>query len=345
MSEDQDHINIDCTIWETVAYQKPTIGDYNLIKSNRSGGWYKISGSAKEVLKSRNSELKAKLTTWLVSERLNGTTEPMITSEVINLIEKRTFVSFSKKIETFFRTIDKFKPSLDFTIWLDYDTSKPMFEYLSAIIEAHDIGTFELNKFLDIMVSLGYLRRGEQRPEFYIDSKGWEYLEQLSNKRLHNDNAFVAMWFDPLLNDVYKNHFEKALIDCGYSPPFRIDQHHHTGKVDDEIIARIKQSSLLAVDLTCLVNERPKDMEGRGKIIEARGGVYFEAGFAMGLDIPIVWTCRRDCIDAIHFDTRQYPQILWYHEGDKVYVDDINGKKSLYDALVNRIKAIKKLVS
>ena len=40
-----------------------------------------------------------------------------------------------------------------------------------------------------------------------------------------------------------------------------------------------------------------------------RGGVHFEAGFAMGLGILVVFT--EEQIDAAHFDTRQYNRILW----------------------------------
>jgi hypothetical protein len=42
-----------------------------------------------------------------------------------------------------------------------------------------------------------------------------------------------------------------------------------------------------------------------------RGGVYFEAGFAMGLGLPVFWTCRQDDLDKLHFDIRQYNCIDW----------------------------------
>ena len=57
----------------------------------------------------------------------------------------------------------------------------------------------------------------------------------------------------------------------------------------------------------------------------ARGGVYFEAGFAYGLGIPVIYTCRADMVDKLHFDTRQYAHILWERSED------------LRDALRNRI--------
>ena len=43
----------------------------------------------------------------------------------------------------------------------------------------------------------------------------------------------------------------------------------------------------------------------------ARGGVYYEAGFAQGLGLPVIWTCRKDMIDYVHFDTRHCAHIDW----------------------------------
>ena len=59
-----------------------------------------------------------------------------------------------------------------------------------------------------------------------------------------------------------------------------------------------------------------------------RGGVYFEAGFAYGLSIPVIWTCHKDLIEQVHFDTRQFNHILWETPED------------LCDALKKRIGAV-----
>lgn len=58
-----------------------------------------------------------------------------------------------------------------------------------------------------------------------------------------------------------------------------------------------------------------------------RGGVYFEAGFALGLNIPVIYMCKDDQIDNVHFDTRQYNHILW------------KDAKELKEKLSNRISA------
>ena len=79
----------------------------------------------------------------------------------------------------------------------------------------------------------------------------------------------------------------------------RIDQKADVVKIDDEIIAEMRRSRFLVADFT------------QGKTDGARGGVYFEAGFALGLGIPVIYTCREDAIDKIHFDTRQYHHTTW----------------------------------
>lgn len=49
---------------------------------------------------------------------------------------------------------------------------------------------------------------------------------------------------------------------------------------------------------------------------KARGGVYFEAGFAKGLKLLVIFACRKDRFKDVHFDTRQFNHIVWeYPEG------------------------------
>jgi hypothetical protein len=41
------------------------------------------------------------------------------------------------------------------------------------------------------------------------------------------------------------------------------------------------------------------------------GGVYFEAGFAFGLNIPVIWASREDLVEQVYFDTRQFNRVVW----------------------------------
>ncbi len=105
------------------------------------------------------------------------------------------------------------------------------------------------------------------------------------------------MWFGQSVNGLYERGIGPAVEAAGYKP-LRIDQKPDANKIDDEIIAEIRRSRFVVADFT----------HGEGG---ARGGVYYEAGFAYGLKIPVIFTCREDMFDKIHFDTRQYNHIGW----------------------------------
>ena len=101
------------------------------------------------------------------------------------------------------------------------------------------------------------------------------------------------MWFDDQMREAYRKAFEPAINDAGYLA-VRIDFHEHAGDINDEMIVQIKRSRFLVADLT-----------------EHRGGVYFEAGYAMGLGLPVILTCQTDHKERIHFDLRQFNFIEW----------------------------------
>lgn len=142
-----------------------------------------------------------------------------------------------------------------------------------------------------------------------LTPEGWIKLDSLRVVRPQSNQAFVAMWFTSETNSAYSEGIKKAIIECGFSP-VRVDLIHHNDRIDDRIIAEIRKSAFLIADFTGL-----------------RGGVYFEAGFALGLGIPVIWCCRKDFVDQVHFDTRQYNHIIWENPNE------------LYTQLKDRIEA------
>jgi len=155
-----------------------------------------------------------------------------------------------------------------------------------------------------------------------LTPEGFSRLEQVGLGGAPTTQAFVAMWFNDKLQEAYDEGFAKAISAAGYRS-MRIDRKEHSGKIDDEIIAEIKKSRFVVADFTCdiLVN-------GGASHAIARGGVYYEAGFTQGIGTPLIWSVRSDCIEHVHFDTRQYAHIVWDRP------DDL--RKKLY----NRIAAV-----
>jgi hypothetical protein len=133
---------------------------------------------------------------------------------------------------------------------------------------------------------------------FRIAPAGWEHLEKLKQVNADSQQGFVAMWFDNTMQEAYDIAISEGIVDAGYKP-HKVDLREHNDKIDDEIITQIRRSRFVLADFT-----------------GQRGGVYFEAGFGKGLGLEVFWTCRKDDIDNLHFDIRQYNCIDW--ESDKL---------------------------
>jgi hypothetical protein len=159
----------------------------------------------------------------------------------------------------------------------------------------------------------------ELRSQRYIDGThdgsfltmtGWWRLEEIRKTGRLSNRAFVAMWFDKSMDDLYTNAIEPAIRDAGYDP-LRIDRHEHVNRIDDEIIGQIKRSRFMVADYT-----------------GQRYGVYFETGMMIGLGRTVIWMCKKEEMDEgkLHFDVRQFNFIAWESIED--------AKKRVYDRIL-----------
>ena len=132
------------------------------------------------------------------------------------------------------------------------------------------------------------------------------YVDEQLGKQGQERQGFVAMSFDPALMYVYEEGIAPAIRAAGYEPRLIKDK-HFTGGVMDEIMAEIRKSKFVVADFTackeCTDAQPCKN--------DAPGGVYCEAGFALGLDMPVFLTCREPCAQTLHFDIDHLNRIQW----------------------------------
>ena len=143
-----------------------------------------------------------------------------------------------------------------------------------------------------------------------VTVEGYRRIEE-QRSNIDSTQAFVAMWFNECMDEAFEQGIKPAIEEAGYKP-LRIDLKEHINKIDDEIIVELRRSKVVVADFT-------QGEDG------ARGGVYFEAGFAYGLKLPVVFTCRKDKLKTLHFDTSHFNHIVWTDPAD------------LYEKLKNRI--------
>lgn len=244
-------------------------------------GSFKISGSVLSVLRKKD---KLKLSSWIRNENEIGAT-PEITSENLQSIIRTQIPSVEVRAETLLRFMYRNVPTLGAPV-----------PYYSASIAAQAL-TWAINqeetRFIEhYLTKKGYLEKLNLNSQV-ITPEGHIFLEGMESKNAASSNAFVAMSFAPEYKELFERGISVGISKAGYRP-VRVDNVEHNGKIDDEIIAQIRKSRFVVADFT-----------------GHRAGVYYEAGFAQGLRLPVVWSCRLDDVANLHFDIRQYNCLTW----------------------------------
>ena len=118
------------------------------------------------------------------------------------------------------------------------------------------------------------------------------YLMSLDTAR-----CFMAMQFgDPQLDQVVKDYIRPSIKESfGITVNTSLDV-SAAGLIDDIIREGIRTSKFMLVDLT-----------------HANNGAYWEAGFAEGCGVPVIYLCEQRIFQSqgTHFDTNHLTTVLW----------------------------------
>jgi len=155
----------------------------------------------------------------------------------------------------------------------------------------------------------------------YIESKGWfkllrfsgggahlsltgegiSHAEDIINPNYESKQVFVAMSFNPELDTLYSDAIQEAVKHC-HLTALRSKDFDFNDEVIKNIQLQIDSSRFVIADFT-----------------DNRPGVYYEAGYATGRYIPVIYCCRESDKVHIHFDIDHFNFIFW---------SDLEGLKS-----------------
>ena len=296
-----------CPIWRTPARFKPYGLDRFEVDSPRAGGKYAITSTEMVTVGNLDEAQRASLTSWFVRNRAMGNLLP--TASYANA-QGLSPLSVPQRADLLLRFIESRIPN----IGQKFEFENHYHQCIQANIAspswqcfANMLAWSESHKFAELLYLLEYLQHREWlgpkaysaigQKGYYLTVAGYQHLSEFEDRVSGSTQAFVAMWFDKSMDKAWEAGIQPAIVDAGYEP-VRIDKKEHLNKIDDEIIAEIRRSRFLVADFT-------EDKAG------PRGSVYYEAGFAHGLDIQVIFTCRNNSFEKIHFDTRPYPFIVW----------------------------------
>lgn len=253
-------------------------------------GNFKVTADALEAL-GPNSPYR-----WVLSGVLRQATEYKRSAPVVTAADVRAGLSeaaapsrISDRIDLLLQLAHRRSPRIgeDAKIQLDSD-------YPAAFCK----DGAELAGLLDVAHGLeyvGYMPAPEERTvQVGIFAGGYSRLDEVQRAVPgRGTQCFVAMWFHESMDRAYHEGIKLGIERAG-GVALRMKELEHNGRIDDRLIAEIRRSRLVVADFT-----------------GHRRAVYFEAGFAEGLGIPVIWTCRKDKLKGAAFDTRQYNHIDW----------------------------------
>ena len=253
-------------------------------------GEFKLSGTAGTLLKQVGllgqrfgPEVRAKVSGW-VRDQNRDDTVPMITSDVLQQVSARPLPAVGERAERLLLEALRGQNRLGES----FNIKDLRFVAATYSQDANEVGFL-----LRLLSDQGLMEATAMGGSCEVLPSGYLAADKLTRGAVRSEKGFVAMWFDEELAPAYENGFQLGILNAGYDP-IRVDRVEHINRIDDEIIAHIKTASFIVADFT-----------------GHRGGVYFEAGFALGLDLPVIWCCRKDDLADLHFDIRQYNCIDW----------------------------------
>lgn len=134
-----------------------------------------------------------------------------------------------------------------------------------------------------------------------LTGKGINHTEEILNPNYLSKQVFVAMSFNPELDTLYSDAIQEAVKHC-HLTALRSKDFDFNDEVIKNIQLQIDSSRFVIADFT-----------------DNRPGVYYEAGYATGRNIPVIYCCRESDKVNIHFDIDHFNFIFW---------SDLEGLKS-----------------
>lgn len=303
-----------CLIWpEYPATETQDIRrDTTFVESHRCGGRYEITSEAVEQLSTTDDATKARLTSMLLEMRKNGGDCPRVNTELIERARSGTPRDPDERALLLLRYLVSVQTSLGGLWRLAPD------EIATALAQSESINTIELDFMFRFLDDRGYAETQLSANATYfaysVTMDGFAAAREVTSPVV-TGQVFVAMWFDERTASLYDEGIKLAVEATGYAP-YIINRDPSVNKIDDAIVAAIRESRFVVADFT----------HGNDGV---RGSVYFEAGFAYGLGMEVIHTCRRDLITGVHFDTRQYNHLGWTKPKDII--------EPLKDAILARV--------
>ena len=158
------------------------------------------------------------------------------------------------------------------------------------------------------LVELEFLTVGPMSAHTTLTVNGWAHYEKLRRNNPQSRIAFMAMQYgNQDLDWLVKDFFKPAVAKTGFDLR-RLDEKPRAGLIDDRLRVEIRNARFMIADLT-----------------DDNQGAYWEAGFAEGLNKPVIFICEKTKFEAkkTHFDTNHHLTVKWDKDAPQAAAEEL----------------------
>ncbi|MDR3665809.1 MAG: hypothetical protein P4L35_03090 [Ignavibacteriaceae bacterium] len=203
-------------------------------------------------------------------------------------------------------------------LWIGSNVKKPdavvirPFNDLISIVGAVDeANVIYLSQYLNEQKYIVYKYSSTQM-HAQMTFNGWDRYYELQRSNKESQLAFMAMKYgNETLDKIFNTVIKEAVDNTGFEIRI-LSEVKRSGLIDDKLRIEIRRSKFLIADLT-----------------DGNNGAYWEAGYAEGLGMPVIYICEKSVFDdkakSTHFDTNHHLTVPWEdtEEGLKIFADEL----------------------
>ncbi len=303
-----------CPIWGTVCKIHLESLVFT-VHSERAGGGYRIPIDVFHQITQpeqgsglQHEQFKAVLSTWIASQQ--GGKLPFVSREIVDMVNNGELKPLNPimRAERLLRYVsESISPG---GMWGYVRHGRPT----HVLVLTESLSDDDVKLLVNWLISKEYFFYPLNNTRDYVSVSldGYQRLAELDSPNIGSDQVFVAMWFNDDTEQL-RETIRAAVKAANLKPYFVDEDSSNQDKISDRIELEIRRSRLIVADFT-------HDDKG------ARGSVYYEAGLAKGLGLPVVWTCRGSNMGDLHFDTNHYPHLEWSEATLDAFQEDLTAK-------------------
>ena len=290
-----------CPIWnlDCKSLRRDIDADvYVVAASSRAGGDYEITYDALDEVQRMDESGRTRVNSILVEQWMKGIAVPRLTKDDLLRASEKQSLPVHERAERLLRLLVKESSQIgqELLFWGDEPNG------LSALGWSESTSWQEVQFLTEYLVDQGWANRGSagrntSALQVVVEVPGYRRMEELETNPA-SSQCFVAMWFDPRMDDARDKGIIPAIEDAGYTASIINQMPDLIGRIEDAIIAEIRRSRFMVADFS-------HGDEG------VRGSVYYEAGFAHALGLPVIFTRHKNGEGVVHFDTDHFYRIEW----------------------------------